>query len=302
MGHHHDHGHGGHGHPVAGWRYGVGIALNLLIVAVQLGAGFAVGSTALLADAGHNASDVVGLLLAGGAAWLATRPGAEKRTYGFGKAGVLAALVNCLLLLLASGAILAEAASRLLGGHAATPPGGVVMAVAALGILVNGGSAWLLSGGQAGDVNRRAAVLHLLADAAVSAGVVVAGALMLWTGAAWIDPLASVLIVGVIVAGSWRLLRESLDLAMDSAPAHIDVGEVRAWLMQQPGVAAVHDLHIWPISATEPALTAHLVRPAGSDDAVLHALQHGLRARFGIGHATLQLETSHLHECEHLPC
>lgn len=305
-GHDQTHPHGAHDHvhhaPPAGWRYGVGIALNLAIVLAQAAAGFAIDSSALLADAGHNLSDVLGLGLAGWAAWLATRPGPARRTYGFAKAGVLAALVNGMLLVFASGAIMVDAIGHLLTPKAAAPPGRVVMAVAALALVVNAGSAWLLAGGDGADVNRRAAMLHLLGDAAVSAGVLVAGALIVWTGAAWIDPVASLLIVGVILWSSIRLLRTSVDMAMDAAPAAIDVDAVRGWLAAQPGVTAIHDLHVWPISATQPALTAHVVRPQGGDDAFLRLLNDGLKARFGIAHSTIQLETTDLEACADLGC
>ncbi len=288
----HDHHHGQHHGKVAGWRYGLAIGLNVAIVLVQVVAGLALGSTALLADAGHNASDVAGLLLAGGAAWLMTRPGSQRRTYGFGKAGVLAALMNSLLLVFACGALAFEALGRLIVPPPAAPPGGPVMLVAGLAVLINLASGWLLTGGNPDDVNRRAAVVHLFADAAVSGAVVLAGAMILLTGARWIDPVASLLIVAVILGTTWRILVQSLDMAMDAAPRRIDVGQVRGWLAAQPGVAAVHDLHIWPISATETALTAHLVVPEGAGDRWLEQVIAGLKSQFGIGHPTLQVERS----------
>lgn len=295
MGHPHaPHQHHSHA-PVEGWRYALAIALNVGIVVAQLLAGLWLGSTALLADAGHNASDVAGLLLAGGAAWLMTRPGPARRTYGYGKAGVLAALANALLLVFACGALVFEATTRLVDPPAAPPPGGPVMAVAALAVAINVASGWLLMGGQPEDVNRRAAVVHLFADAAVSAGVLLAGFLILLTGARWIDPVASLAIVAVILWGTWRILVQSLDMALDAAPRRIDVGAVRAWLAAQPGVAAVHDLHIWPISPTDLALTAHLVVPDGGADQLLATVTAGLAREFGIGHPTLQLERS---DCE----
>jgi len=282
-----------HSHAPAGaGRYALAIALNIGVIVVQLAAGLWLGSTALLADAGHNASDVAGLLLAGAAAWLMTRRGPARRTYGYGKAGVLAALANSLLLVFACGALVFEAVSRLLEPPAAPPPGGLVMAVAGLAVAINIASGWLLTGGHPDDVNRRAAVVHLFADAAVSAGVVLAGLLILLTGARWIDPAASLAIVAVILAGTWRILVQSLDMALDAAPRRIDVEAVRAWLAAQPGVAAVHDLHIWPISPTELALTAHLVVPEGGGDGLLAHVTDGLAQEFGIGHPTLQLEHS----------
>ncbi|MGL6042593.1 MAG: cation diffusion facilitator family transporter [Sandaracinobacteroides sp.] len=305
--HGHAHGHGPHPHgphehhtrgSVAGWRYSFAIALNLGIVGLQIVMGLSIGSTALLADAGHNASDVLGLLLAGLAAMLMTRPGSARRTYGFGKAGVLAALMNSLLLVFASGALVVEAMSRLLAPPAEAPAGGMVMLVAAVAVAGNLLSGWLLMGGHPDDVNRRAAVVHLFADAAVSAGVLVAGAVILWTGARWVDPVASLAIVGVILATTWRILVQSLDMAMDAAPHGIDVGEVKAWLAGQPGVAAVHDLHIWSISATDTALTAHLVVPLGSGDGLIEAVTAGLRSEFRIGHPTVQVERSDCDQCE----
>lgn len=299
---HHPHGDHVHHHhaPAGGGRYALAIGLNVAIVVVQLVVGLSVGSTALLADAGHNASDVAGLLLAGVAAWLMTRAGPARRTYGYGKAGVLAALANSLLLVFACGALVFEAVSRLLDPPATPPPGGLVMAVAGVAILVNLGSGWLLAGGDPDDVNRRAAVVHLFADAAVSAGVVLAGALIWWTGARWVDPVASLLIVGVILATTWRILLQSLDMALDAAPRGLDVAAVKQWLGALPGVSAVHDLHIWPISATETALTVHLVAPAGSDEGLLGQAIEGLRERFAIDHATVQVERSDCDQCEDL--
>jgi cobalt-zinc-cadmium efflux system protein len=295
----HPHGpHDHHGHGRAeGWRYGLAIALNVGVVVVQVVMGIALGSTALLADAGHNASDVLGLLLAGWAAWLMTRPGSARRTYGYGKAGVLAALMNSLLLVFACGALVFEAVERLMHPPAAPPPGNMVMLVAGIAVVGNLLSGWLLMGGHPDDVNRRAAVVHLFADAAVSVGVVASGALIMWTGARWIDPVASLLIVAVILLTTWRILVQSLDMALDAAPRGIDVAAVRAWLGMQAGVEAVHDLHIWPISATETALTAHLVVPAGSGDGLIELVTSGLRAEFGIGHPTIQVERSDCDQC-----
>ena len=318
QGHGHSHGHShGHGHAqgrdghahaapdlasATGVRtYGIALVINLVFVAIQTAAGFIANSTALLADATHNLGDVLGLALAGVAAWLATRTGSARRTYGFGKAGVLAALANALLLVAASGAIAWEAARRFASPEGIEP--GIVMAAAAAGIVVNAGSAMLFARGGKDDINARGAFLHLMADAAVSAGVIVAGALVLWTGADWIDPAASLVVVVVILAGTWGLLRESLDLAMDAAPAGINVAQVRAKLKALPGVAAVHDLHVWAMSPTEIALTAHLVAPEGGGDDFLSAAEKDLRDAFGIRHVTLQVErglrepcTTHGHE------
>lgn len=290
------HPHGPHQHRLAtghgGWRYAIAIALNIGIVVAQLVAGLAIGSTALLADAGHNASDVAGLLLAGGAAWLMSREGSARRTYGFGKAGIIAALVNSLLLVFACGALSFEAVRRLVDPPAAAPPGEVVMLVALVAVVINIASAMLLAKGSGADVNRKAAALHLFADAAVSVAVLLSGVVILLTGAVWVDPVATLLIVAAILRMTWGLLRQSLDLALDAVPAGIDPEAVRAWLCAQPGVLDVHDLHIWPISATEPALTAHLVVPAGGSDSLLAAIRSGLESRFGVRHATLQVENS----------
>ena len=290
----HDHAGHAHAHHADGWRFGLSIGLNIGVVALQVAVGLAVGSVALIADAGHNASDVAGLALAAFAAWLARRPGAPRRTYGFAKAGTLAAIANAGLLLFACGAIAFEAFERLLN-PAPAPPGLWVMAVAGGALLVNAGSAWALSGGHGHDVNRRAAVLHLAADAATSAAVLAAGAAIALTGAAWIDPAVTLLVVALVLWSSLRLLRESLDQAMDAAPASLDLGAVRAVLLASPGVEAVHDLHVWH-TGDRLALTAHLVRPAGSDDAFLDALAADLRARFAIDHATVQVERG-AHTC-----
>jgi cobalt-zinc-cadmium efflux system protein len=299
--HHGPHPHGPHDHhshaPTAGWRYALAIGLNVAIVIVQLVAGFALQSTALLADAGHNASDVLGLILAGWAAWLMRRTGPARRTYGYGKAGVLAALANSLLLVFACGALAIEAVARLLDPGTVAPPGGAVMAIAALAVVVNLLSGWFLMGGHPDDVNRRAAVVHLFGDAAVSAAVVGAGLLILLTGARWADPVAGLLIVAVILATTWRILVQSLDMALDAAPSRIDVAAVRGWLGALPGVMDVHDLHIWPISSTQTALTAHLVVPAGAGDSLIEQAVSGLKAEFGIHHPTIQIERSGCDQC-----
>lgn len=294
-GHGHDHGAHGHAHAApdlasaTGVRtYGIALVINLVFVGIQTAAGFIANSTALLADATHNLGDVLSLALAGVAAWLATKAGSARRTYGFGKAGVLAALANALLLVAASGAIAWEAARRFASPESIEP--GIVMITAAAGIVVNAGSAMLFARGGKNDINARGAFLHLMADAAVSAGVIVAGALVWWTGADWIDPAASIVVVVVILAGTWGLLRDSLDLAMDAAPAGIDVSAVRAKLNALPGVTAVHDLHVWAMSPTENALTAHLVVPEGGGDDFLNAAEKDLHTAFGIRHITLQIE------------
>ncbi|MCO6415381.1 cation diffusion facilitator family transporter [Siccirubricoccus sp. KC 17139] len=286
------HAHHGHHHHAAPGEEGfaLGTALNLGFVLVEAAAGLAAGSMALLADAAHNLSDVLGLLLAWGAARLAQRAPAGRRTYGFRRGTILAALGNAVLLLVAVGAIGAEAVRRL--WDPAPVAAGWMLWVAAAGILVNGGSALLFARGREADLNRRGAYLHLLADAGVSAGVVVGALVIGWTGWAWVDPLLGLAIAGVILAGTWGLLRESMDLAMDVVPPGIEPAAVEALLRAAPGVTEVHDLHIWALSTTETALTAHLVRPGcGPDDGFLAALETALRQRFGIAHATLQVET-----------
>jgi len=270
-------------------RYAIGIALNLAFVILEFAAGLASRSTALLADAGHNLSDVLGLALAGGAAWLAGRAGGARRTYGFGKATILAALANAVLLVLACGAIGWEAVRRF--GAPQEVQTGLVMGVAGAGVVVNLATALLFRRGREHDVNLRGAYLHMAADAAVSLGVVGAGLLIALTGALWIDPLTSLVIVGVILAGTWGLLRESLDLAMDAAPARLDMDELARFLGSLPGVTGQHDVHVWNLSATETALTAHLVRAEPGDRAFFDQAADGLFHRFGIAHATLQVET-----------
>ena len=284
-GHHHGHSHGA----APDRRYGIAILLNLAFVALEAGFGFWANSTALLADAGHNLSDVLSLALAGGAAWLAMQAGGARRTYGFGKATILAALSNAVLLALACGAIGWEAVRRF--GETQEIRTDVMMAVAAAGVVVNLGTAMLFWRGREHDVNVRGAFLHMAADAAVSLGVVVAGLLIALTGFSWIDPVASLFIVAVILIGTWGLLRESLDLAMDAAPAGMDVDALHQFLRGLPGVTGLHDVHVWNLSTTDTALTAHLVRDEPADPAFYEQALHGLRDRFGVKHATLQVET-----------
>ncbi len=292
-GHHgHAHDHGGHSHAHANFdqAFRVGIALNLSFVAIEGGFGIVANSTALLADAGHNLSDVFGLLLAWGAAAAAKRAPSKRFTYGWRKSSVIAALLNAILLFVAVGAIAVEAIQRFASPAAVAVD--LVMAVATLGILVNGVTAWLFARGRSGDLNIRAAYLHMLSDAAVSAGVVASGFLIARTGWTWLDPATSLAIVMVICWGTWGLLRDSALMALDAVPPSIDPHGVEAALAALPGVARVHDLHIWPMSTTESALTAHLVTPDGAPgDAFLRDACAMLHARFGIDHATLQVET-----------
>ena len=282
----HDHSHAPADHNAA---FAVGVALNVLFVVAEVIFGLLGDSLALLADAGHNLSDVLGLLLAWGAAYLAALPTSERRTYGWRRSSILAALANALLLMAAVGAIAWEAVRRF--GDPGPVAGGTVIWVALLGTAVNGVTAWLFFAGRKGDLNIRGAFLHMAADAGVSLGVVAAGVVILLTGRAWIDPAVSLLIVAVILVGTWGLLRDSFNLAMDAVPPEIDATAVRRYLNDLPGVTAVHDLHIWPMSTTETALTAHLVKPdpAGDDD-LLGRLCRELHERHEIGHVTIQWE------------
>ena len=295
-GHDHGHAHGHHHHaPPEDWRYAVGLIANLAFVVIEFGYGLISQSTALIADAGHNLSDVLGLGLAGGAAWLARRAATQRRTYGYRKATVLAALGNAILLVFACGAIAIEAGRRLFEPTEVAST--TVMVVAGIGFFINLGTALLFMANRQHDLNARGAWLHMIADAAVSLGVVVAGGLMLVTGFDWIDPLVGLLIVAVILWGTWGLLTESLDMALDSAPAGLDVEAVRQALSELPGVIDTHHLHVWSLSTTERALTVHLVRtePAGPD--FYAAAQGMLKARFGVGHATLQIEIGTRETC-----
>jgi cobalt-zinc-cadmium efflux system protein len=296
--HGHSHGPGGHSHAPAdlGRAFAIGTVLNLAFVAVEGAAGFITGSVALLADAGHNLSDVLGLLIAWGGAELAKRPASERFTYGLRGSSILAAIANGVILMVAVGAISLEAVQRF--SDPPPVPGVTVMIVAGIGILINGATAMLFARGRKGDVNIRGAYLHMAADAAVSAGVVIAGALILFTGARWIDPVVSLLIVVVILWSTWGLLKESVAMALSAVPRAIDPGAVRGLLAGQDGVARVHDLHIWPMSTTEVALTAHLVMPGGHPgDEFLLKMQRLLDHDHGIAHVTLQIEIN-----DDVPC
>jgi cobalt-zinc-cadmium efflux system protein len=292
--HHHHHGHGhDHGHGSTGGGHGrafaIGTALNVGFVVAEVVFGLAANSMALLADAAHNLGDVLGLLLGWGAAWLGGLPPTRQRTYGWGRSSILAALLNATILLIGVGAIGVEAVRRLL---APAPVAEVtVILVAAAGIVVNGATALLFMRGRDRDINIRAQYLHMAADAGVSASVVVAGLLILLTGAQWLDPVVSLGIAIAIVVTTWGLLRESVDLAMDAVPGGVPHADVQEFLASVPGVVEVHDLHIWGLSTTETALTAHLVCADGPNAHSLHAVTHELRDRFGIGHATIQVET-----------
>jgi cobalt-zinc-cadmium efflux system protein len=273
----------------------IAVALNLIFVVIEGAFGFLSNSVALIADAGHNLSDVLGLVCAWTAMFLGRRPPGGEFTYGLGRSSVLAALINAVLLLLACGAIAWEALGRLVSA----PPvsGGVVMGVAASGIVINGVSAWLLHAGSHGDLNRRSAFIHMLGDAAISAGVLLSGAVILYTGWSRLDPIVSILIVVAILVSTWGLLRDSLRLSLDGVPSSVNSSAVMSYLADQRGVTDVHDLHIWALSTTSVALTAHLVVPdRGAEDSLLDSLTPNLKRRFHIHHATLQIERD---RCEH---
>jgi cobalt-zinc-cadmium efflux system protein len=293
--HAHDHSHGhAHGHHHAPARhdraFAIGVALNGGFVVAEVVFGLAANSMALLSDAAHNLGDVFALLLGWGAAWLARRPPSARRTYGWGRSSVLAALANAMVLLIGVGAIGVEAIQRLLSPQPVSEI--TVMVVAAVGILINGGSALLFMRDRAGDLNIRSQFTHLAADAVVSLGVVAAAFAIRLTGLLWLDPVASLAIAVLIAVTTWGLLRDSIDLAMDAVPGGIARADVHDFLAALPGVVEVHDLHIWGLSTTDIALTAHLVC---NDDDVgerrMHDLHEELRHRFGIGHATVQIET-----------
>ena len=292
--HSHEHGHG-HGHVHAprdfGKAFAIGIALNLGFVSIETVYGFLANSMSLLADAGHNLSDVLGLVVAWAAAVMARRAPSPRFTYGLKKAPILAALANSLFLLIAIGAIGAEAVRRLF--HPSATEGKVVIVVAAVGILVNGATALLFSRGREHDLNIRSTYLHMAADASVSGAVVFAGFVILWTGQRWVDPAMSLAVAVVILWGSIGLLKESVWMSLAGVPAGIDAEQVEAALLDIEGVNAIHDLHIWPLSTTETALTAHLVTPeADYPDDLLSRARLVLRG-FRIEHCTIQVERHH---------
>ena len=283
-----------------GRAFAIGVALNTGFVVVEVAAGFMSGSMALLADAGHNLSDVLALLLAWGATVLARRAPTDRRTYGLRKGTILASLANAVFLLLAIGAIVSESLQRL--AEPGTIATRIVMITAAIGVAINAATALLFMRGGKEDLNVRGAFLHMAGDAAISVAVVIGAGVIALTGLKWIDPALSLAIAGVIVFGTWGLLRDSVNLALDAAPRGIDVAEVRAWLAALPGVEEVHDLHVWAMSTTETALTAHVIRPANDDgDYFLHHACEELAHRFNIGHATLQVETDAANACRLAP-
>lgn len=288
MHHHHDHSH--HHHPVPDNRriLLLTLFLNLSFVVIEFSWGLIADSTALLADAGHNLSDVLGLVLALGAIMLGKKTASGPYTYGWRSSSILAALANAMLLLLACGAIAWEALHRLL--QPAAVDGGTVAVIASIAIIVNGVSAWMLVASSRDDLNMRAAFLHMALDAAVSVAVLAGGLLILFTGWLWIDPVISILIVLVVLWSTWGLLRDALRLALSAVPPHIDLQTVQQFLQAQSGVAEVNDLHIWGMSTTETALTAHLVMPAGAPgDAFIQQLTQQLEHDYAIHHVTLQI-------------
>lgn len=290
--HGHAHGHVGHSHAPDhfGFAFATGVTLNTAFVIAELVFGYAANSLALISDAVHNFSDVIALLLAWGAMWLAQKQPTHRHTYGYRRASILAALFNAGLLLIAVGGIAVEAINRI--QEPAKVAGWTVVVVAALGILVNGGTALLFMRGRHGDLNVRGAYLHMAADAGVSFGVVVAALLIMATGWLWVDPAISLCIAAVVLASGWGLARDSVNLALDGVPKGIELAKVKDYLIRLEGVTELHDLHIWAMSTNETALTAHLVRPAGFNDAFLHGVCEQLSHRFNIHHATLQIEAS----------
>ncbi|OQA30041.1 MAG: Cadmium, cobalt and zinc/H(+)-K(+) antiporter [Betaproteobacteria bacterium ADurb.Bin341] len=289
--------HHGHAHTHAPATYNrafaLGIGLNLAFVLIEAGYGWKVDSLALLADAGHNLSDVAGLVLAWGATLAERLQPDTRHTYGWKRASILAAFANAILLLMAMGALAWEAAQRLQAPGATE--GMTIMVIAGIGVVINGVTAALFMHGSKTDLNLRGAFLHMAADALVSLGVVVSGALYLWQGWNWLDPVVSLLVALLIVAGTWKLFRQSLHLLFDGVPASIELNEVRNYLCRLPGVAEVHDLHVWAMSSQETALTAHLVMPDGHPgDHFYQQTAATLHTRFGIAHPTLQIELTRI--------
>lgn len=286
MAHEHDH----MKRPGVGYSrsFAIGIGLNVVFVAVEVIYGFIANSSALLADAGHNAGDVLGLVFAWAAAWMATMKPKGKYTYGLRKTTILVSILNAMLLFGAVAVIAWDAFRKLKDPQPVA--GSQVMIVAGIGIFINAFTALLFYKGQKTDLNIKGAFLHMAADAGVSLGVVIAGLLITLTGKTWIDPAISFLIIVVILWGTWRLFSESLDLALDAVPRHIKIGKVREFLLTKQGVTSIHDLHIWAMSTTQVALTVHLVMPEGATDQFISQLQRELLDTFGIGHSTFQIE------------
>jgi cobalt-zinc-cadmium efflux system protein len=300
----HDHSGPDHGHTHTpksfGFAFALGTALNIAFVIIEVVFGFLGNSTALLADAGHNLSDVFGLLVAWGAAVLSRRAPTKRYTYGLRSSSILAALFNAMFLLTAVGAIAWEAVQRFASPEPVA--GKTVMIVAAIGIAINGFTAWLFASGRKGDINIRGAFLHMAADAAVSAGVVVAGGIILLTNWHWIDPLVSLAICVIIMWSTWGLLTDSIRMSLGAVPPGVEPAKVRKYLEQLPGVVHLHDLHIWPMSTTETALTCHLVMPNGHPgDAFIEKISHEVHDKFGIEHSTFQIELGDAGACALAP-
>lgn len=294
--HHHHGGHAhGHSHAPADYSraFAIGLVLNLGFVVVEVFYGLVADSVALLADAGHNLSDVLGLVLAWGAAMLSKRQPSSRYTYGWRRSSILAAFLNALILMVVTGGIAWEAIQRF--WHPVPVQGGIIIIVALIGIAINTITALLFMSGRRGDINIRAAFLHMVGDALVSLGVVLAGIGILWTGWQWLDPAFSLVISAVIVFNTWEVLIEAFNLSIDAVPQGIQQQAVYTYLAERPGVAQVHDLHIWGMSTTETALTAHLVMPAGyPGDDFLFQVRQELQGHFGIHHTTLQIEVTEL--------
>ncbi|OBQ39616.1 MAG: cobalt transporter [Anabaena sp. CRKS33] len=291
--HHHEHGHGHHNHshsPATFTRaFAIGTVLNLGFVICEITYGYLAHSLALFADAGHNLGDVLGLLLAWGASSLSRRPPSHRYTYGLRASSILAALTNAVVLLLSMGAIGWEAIRRF--NDSTSVSGETIIAVAIVGIIINSLTAMMFMSGRKSDLNIRGAFLHMAADALLSLGVVVAGIAILFTRWLWLDPLVSLIVVVVVVIGTWQLLRDSVNLALDGVPAGIELRAVKNYLIERPGVSKIHDLHIWAMSTTETALTVHLVMPGGyPGDAFLWEVCRELEHHFGIKHSTVQVE------------
>ncbi len=293
----HDHSHCDH-HPAPvnyGLAFVIGIILNGAFVLGEVIFGLANHSLSLLADAGHNLGDVLGLVMGWAAVYLATKPATSKYTYGYRRASILAAVGNSAILLVGVGAIAWEAIQRF--SEPVIVPGTVVMVVAGVGIFVNGGTALMFLAGRKGDINREAAFAHMLTDAIVAAGVVVAGFAMQMTKWAWLDSVVSLVIGVLVAASSWRLLLRSIDLAIDAVPESVDISKVRKALEGIPGVKSVADLHVWSVSSTQTALTAHLVSPNGVPPEVLESIQHDLAHEFSIDHSTIQVHSDREKGC-----
>ncbi|TDT37696.1 cobalt-zinc-cadmium efflux system protein [Halospina denitrificans] len=278
-----------HAAPSHNRAFALGVALNVGFIIIEVFYGLMAGSLALLADAGHNITDVLGLFLAWGASALATKPPTWTHSYGYRRGTILAAMASAMLLFLAIGGITWEAIQRFQSPEATH--GATIIVVAAIGVVINAATAALFIRGQHDDLNIKGAFLHMAADAAVSLGVVLAGVGMIYTGWLWLDPAMSLVIAIVILWSTWGLFRDSFNLAMDRVPEGISMAEINKHILSQNGVEEIHDLHVWAVSTTETVMTAHLVMPNGADDHFLHGLARDMNEQFGIGHSTFQIET-----------